>query len=433
MNISTSDRSLGWRMLAGALWIAAGCGDPASDTGPVLQHNEAGAGAADARAARSPADVKPAAVERGKAKPADAKSADASNPAAMNDPDSGMAPADDCGARVVSRMKPCGDDPDPCGLNSGWDGDEYCLLPPPTDKGIQIHFGPKDYGDKSETDRYVTGPHEALNQSVLARVALDSDRFIGRLTVHMRPGIEHWISIGGSNDAEEGVYPDMACGDSTGPASGGFGGGHNLIYDNPPQGVAAPENEGIVRRFPGDSSACMVMYSVNLTDEPRLREAWVNLYFADEPKEPLKTGSIGMVGGLGLQLRPGEKQVLSYEGTSTEDGRIIQLFGHRRQWTPRLAAWLNDRLIYDSRQWEEAVTYNYDSITMNPPIDPDGVKDGAVSGTLPFKAGDRLRFSCFVDNTSDHPLSFTNEPEFGEMCNLWGTTVGGSISVSSSP
>jgi hypothetical protein len=108
--------------------------------------------------------------------------------------------------------------------------------------------------------------------------------------------------------------------------------------------------------------------------------------------------------------------------------------GATRQLEPtreRLAVWLNDRLIYDSRRREEAVTYNYDSITMNPPIDPAGVKDGAVSGIVPVKAGDTLKVSCFVANTSATTLRFGNELESGEMCTLWGATVGGSFSISS--
>jgi hypothetical protein len=405
-------------MLSGALWIAAGCGDAATDPGALSRENEAAA-VAETPAARSPADAQPPAAP-----------ASASTPEPKPDPNSGMAMADDCNARVVSRMKPCSNDPDPCGLNSGWDGDEYCLVPPPEDEGIQIHFGPKDYSDRSETDRYVIGPRRALNESLLARVPLDSDRTIGRITVHMRPGVDHWISTGGSNDAPEGVYPDMGCGDASfGP--GGFGGGHNLIYDHPPQGVAAPENEGIVWTFRANSSACMGMYALNFSDQPQLREAWVNLYFVDEPQQRLKIGGIGMIGGGGLDLPPGEKAVSSEQGRFMEDGRIIELYGHRMQWTPRLAVWLNDRLIYDSRQREEAVTYGFDSITMNPPIDPAGLKDGAVSGILPFKAGDTLKFSCFVDNTSDKTLRFVNELESGEVCALSGTTVGGSLLASS--
>jgi len=35
-----------------------------------------------------------------------------------------------CEDRVVSRIAPCHADLDPCGLDSGFEGDEYCLLPP---------------------------------------------------------------------------------------------------------------------------------------------------------------------------------------------------------------------------------------------------------------------------------------------------------------
>jgi hypothetical protein len=417
------------RVLAGALWIAAGCGDASSDLGGAASPTtEAGAGTAETPAARSPADTKPA-----DAPASETAAAPKSHPKrdTKADPKPAMAAADDCSARVVSRSKPCSSDPDPCGLNSGWDGDEYCLLPPLAGEGVQIHFGPKDYSDNSQTDPYVIGPRQVLSESLLARVPLDADRTIGRITVHMRPDVDHWISMGGSNDAEEGVYPDIGCGSGALVAAGGFGGSPNLIYDNPPQGVTAPENEGIVRTFRGNSSACMGMYALNRTDQPQLREAWVNLYYADEPKERLETGGIGLIGGMGLALPPGETTVVMLHGTARADGRIIQLYGQRRQYTPRLAAWLNDQLIYDSRQWEESVTYNYDSITINPPIDPAGLKDGAVSGTLPFKAGDTLKLSCFVDNTSDHTLRFTAELEFSEICGLWGATVGGDISSSS--
>ena len=94
-------------------------------------------------------------------------------------------------------------------------------------------------------------------------------------------------------------------------------------------------------------------------------------------------------------------------------------------WTPRLAAWLNDELIYDSHDWLELVTVDYDSITMNPPI--DGVHDGAKSGVVAFNTDDTLKFSCFVENQSDRTLTFLNELEGSEICYLRGITVGGSI------
>ena len=116
-----------------------------------------------------------------------------------------------------------------------------------------------------------------------------------------------------------------------------------------------------------------------------------------------------------------------YESLAPADGRIIQLFGHRHAWTHRLAAWLNEELIYDSWDWRESVTFNYDSITTNPPINPEGMTDGAKSGPIPFKVGDRLKYACFIENGSDETLRFKNELKGGEMCNLWGRTVGGSF------
>src|SRR5689334_21722050 len=51
---------------------------------------------------------------------------------------------------VASASIPCKKDADPCNLHSGFAGDEYCIFPPPEGKGIQIHFGPKNYTDQDE-------------------------------------------------------------------------------------------------------------------------------------------------------------------------------------------------------------------------------------------------------------------------------------------
>jgi hypothetical protein len=72
---------------------------------------------------------------------------------------------------------------------------------------------------------------------------------------------------------------------------------------------------------------------------------------------------------------------------------------------------------------------DYDTLTMNPPINTDGMVDGAVSGQVPVEAGDTLKFSCFIENESDPTLlRFSNELYGGEMCNLWGSAVGSGLS-----
>lgn len=340
--------------------------------------------------------------------------------------DQGSEPAEDnCQERRVSYAKPCRAEPDPCEIASGWAGDEYCLLPPKPGEGIQIHIGPKDYHDMADVMKYVIQPGEEFNNAVAAHIPTTENVWWNRITVQMRPGSHHWISSVVEGKPEERFYPGTDCGATQ---IGSVGGGQNLIYDNPPGGVPAPENEGLGRELPGNSSLCMNLHAYNFTDQAQLREIWINLYTVPEAEVTQKADRIGMVGGLGLNLGPRQSLEATYQGTFMQDGRIIQLFGHRHAWTPRFAAWLNDRLIYDSWSWEESATFNYDSLTMNPPIMTEEKVDGAVSGIVNVKSGDVLKFTCFIENESDKTLRFSNELYDGEMCNLWGSTVGTSLS-----
>jgi hypothetical protein len=338
------------------------------------------------------------------------------------------APGDSCSERRVSYTKPCSSEPDPCNLKSGFPGDEYCLKPPAEGEGIQIHIGPKDYKSMAEVMKYVLAPGEEFNNSVIGNIPLTEDKWFSRITVHMRPGSHHWISTVVDGKPAEQFYDDTGCGAAT--SVGSVGGGQNLIYDNPPMGKPAPENEGLGRPIPGNSSLCMNLHAYNFSDKPQVRELWINVYFVDEAKVTQRAKGIGIVGGLGLSLAPGQNKEETYEEMFTAPGRIIQLFGHRHVWTPRFAVWLNEKLIYDSWSWQESVTFNYDSLTMNPPIDTAMKIDGAVSGSIDVKAGDKLKFTCFIENKSDTTLRFSNELRGGEMCNLWGSAVGTGLSAS---
>jgi hypothetical protein len=325
--------------------------------------------------------------------------------------------------RIVSRTKPCHGHPDPCGLNSGFEGDEFCIRPPPEDKGFQIHFGPKDYANPGD---WIMQPNEEFNSSVSSDdVPGDGMAFWDHVTIQMRPGSHHWISMSAPGGTPPQVYRqnDTGCGSGQLFGGGGFGGGQNLIYDNPPNGVPAPENVGIGRAMNRSQNVCLGLHAYNFEDHPRIREAWVNVWTVPADKVTQPTSGIGFVGGTGLRLPPGQKQEVSVMGSASGPGRIIQLYGHRHAWTPRFAVWLNDKLIYDSHDWKESVTFNFDSLTMNPAIDE--VHDGAVSGIVDYQAGARLKGTCFVENGSDITLTFQNELEGGEMCNLWGSTVGG--------
>lgn len=419
-------------------FVLAGCGPTSGEVGVLIRGEVASdASLPDARpvskvrsdsvAALPPGPSLPAVGDRPAMSPMPGATTGTSDPPAAGSgsgakPPMTTGPAPNgarCGGRAVSSSKPCSDDPDPCGIRSGWDGDEYCLVPPAPGEGIQIHFGPDDYADPSKTNQYKLDPGLEFNNSVLAHVLLDSDRFYYRIQVQMRPGSHHWLSSVVAGRPAEGFYQNTSCNSSFDMGVGG----QNLVYDNPPGGIPAPENEGIGWLMKGNSSLCVNLHAYNFQDKPILREIWINLYFIDQAAVTQRTNGIGLIGARYLNLAPGQMVTKSGRHDFQADGRIVQLLGHRHKWTPRFEMRLNGALVYDSHDWLESVTYNYDSLTVNPPI--DGVHDGAVSGPLLFKAGDRLEFNCFIQNDSDHALTFKNEIENGEMCNLWGSFVGG--------
>jgi hypothetical protein len=334
--------------------------------------------------------------------------------------------SDGCGdGRRVSSVTPCTDDPDPCGLNSGFRGDEYCLLPPPPGEGIQIHFGPSDYTDPAELAKYTLDPDQDVNAYGIADIPLTEQKWFSHVKIQMRPGSHHLINTVLDDKYEVGFVPaGQGCPGST---VSGFPGTQNLVYESPPNGQHAPENVGLGRSLAPNTSLCVNHHGYNFTEDVQLREVWINVYFVDESEVTQRTQGIALVAGPWTPIPVGASISLGKEVEIEGSGRIISMFGHRHAWTDRFAVWHNDRLVYDSWNWQESIVFNYDSITENPPPNPEGMTDGAVSGILDVQEGDRLRFQCDVNNGNDKPLPFTNALYDGEMCILFGATVGVSI------
>ena len=89
---------------------------------------------------------------------------------------------------IASAKVPCVPGSDPCNLHSGYAGDDYCMLPPPAGKGIQIHFGPKNYTDTAEVAKYLMQPGEEFNAYGLARIPGGGDHWYNNVQIRMRPG-----------------------------------------------------------------------------------------------------------------------------------------------------------------------------------------------------------------------------------------------------
>jgi hypothetical protein len=333
----------------------------------------------------------------------------------------------------------------PCGpLDSGFDGDERCILPPDPEVGIQLHVGPTRYDDPAEIDKFILQPGEEKTECYHFTNPHDTTISFFRQVYRMRPGSHHLImhmSLGGT-PVPEGWGSCYGGGDSSYMPIGGT---QNGVSEFPPNGDVAPEDEKLSRPLPAGTPMKFELHFVNVTDKPILREAWVNLERKDGTDNQI-LGGIFMTGGVNMNIAPGTKEVLKYSCTNDlPDRRVVSLFGHRHAHTTRFSVWQNrgterEILLYEDYEWEDTAELVYNTLIKNPAPDPVGRTAGGYSGLLMFNPGDTIEFECEIDNTgangvepSKDPLTFANEVYTGEMCNLFGSMVNNSPADGGSP
>src|SRR5260221_4413132 len=78
-----------------------------------------------------------------------------------------------------------------CGIDSGFPGDEYCILPPPPGLGFQIHTGPSSYDDPDEVAKYVVDAGQETVEFISATAGNDEDVYFYGRQYRMRPGSHH--------------------------------------------------------------------------------------------------------------------------------------------------------------------------------------------------------------------------------------------------
>jgi hypothetical protein len=333
--------------------------------------------------------------------------------------------------------------------DSGFLGDEYCILPPPPDKGVQfgVHPQGKDWyeqvsqGDLSGYENPPTeflmdaGEEEERNYITGATNEQTSNYY--RTYVRMRSGSHHMIVYSGPSSAQQEVW---------GPGGPQLGGdnrvpGAQRPDQNTPVTLDKPaEDEGLYSVFPARPSITYNMHHFNSTAGVILKENWTNLWWETEDA----TTELIPISGIdiGILVSPGETVDLHNVYTATQPTRIVDLFGHRHAWTPNFSAWIegkdgNTEIIYQSFDWFDQPTYRYDSIATNPAPAPEQRSDGAASGMVMLEAGDELHFNCHIAFTDEQAaatgapspsevgvLRFANEAFTGEMCILFGTTAG---------
>ena len=310
-------------------------------------------------------------------------------------------------------------------LDTGFVGDEKCLPPPPEGEGIQIHIGPADYANPGN---WVINKDEENSWCANFHLPNTEEVYYQGYVLSGRPGTHHIINTA---YVESVVIVDgelgMICMDG--------GTGSNLdIYDNlpgaskayMPRKALAPENEGLGRMLPASLPAQADMHYFNFTEDPLLREFWLNLYYIPKEQVTEKAQQIRGMGGIGWQIAPGTNHVYQYQCEVPAAGRIVGLLGHYHAHGERFSAYLQkangtQTKVFEMYDYNDPAEFTYDSIGKNPAFSAD--KAGAINGTLSVEAGDMLQWECHIINDSEFTLDYSNKVKNGEMCNLWGSTV----------
>jgi hypothetical protein len=290
-----------------------------------------------------------------------------------------------------------------CNLNTGYIGDDQCILPPPPDKGFQVHLGPADY--KNPSAEYLLQPGQELTNDIAAGTSPNKQQvFFFYRQFRMRPTAHH-IIISAPNGSDVGRRIGTA----------------NKSEDYPKGGIIAPEDKGIGIPLAPSTPISVSFHAINTTTKPQLREIWVNFWYRDPAEVTQPATEWFETGSVTFAIPPHTKTVLGpYTCTVSGNGRMLWTYGHRhanntRFTMTRIRGTKRD-VIYDANNWEHPLLLEFNSITTNRAPDIANNIEGGWNGILDLLTGDKIEWSCDVNNTTDGTLRFTNNTYTGEMC-----------------
>ncbi len=329
---------------------------------------------------------------------------------------------------------------DECGLNTGFEGDEYCIKPPAPGEGIQIHFGPSSYDDPDALKDYVIDPGEENVVCYNAPIS-ESDIYYDRQSNRMRPHSHH-MRIFISSDMNAQAGPTSSCLSAGFGSSGMIRGSQSPSWDS--EVSTAPEDQGFARYVPEATMANFEIHYINETTEPLLREGWVNLYTVPQDRVTQYLNMIMMVGDFTIDIPENtEKDTpVTYAPPITSTTRLYDVTAHMHAHAEQYdlyrqhAGQADWESIYTVFDWEEPLTAVFNTTVKNPAPNTATKTEGALSGIISLEPGDTLKWVCHVNNTSSSPfgvispsIGFANEAKTAEMCMLTGDFVSSSPGI----
>lgn len=334
-------------------------------------------------------------------------------------------------------------------------GDEFCILPPPPDKGLQVGAHPQgasywgkmwagdfsDYANAKLTKPYEMAPGTEVVQNYYTMADNAQAHRYFRIDTRMRPGSHHLLSwLPAKTPIPEGW---ASLSDQSLLSGAPFYNVQSTHSDRPSVIEIAPENKGLGMPFPAKTPVTFQLHHINAANAPMLREAWINVWWLPD-SETVKPVQVQALNVTVIDYPPNQLIDSVHTAKATGDTRIVSAFGHRHAWTTRLNASINradgtTEDLYESFSWLEMPTYQYDSATRNPTPNVARGVDGALSGLTTLHAGDEVSYACHVDTTPagaeklgvpvpKNNLTFGNQAYGAEMCDLYLETTGAPLS-----
>jgi hypothetical protein len=316
----------------------------------------------------------------------------------------------------------------PCvGFDTGYPGDEYCIAPPDPDKGFQLHYGPKDWNDPQEVEKYFIYPAEETTDCLFLKTPNTETVYTNQYHGRMRPGSHHMITYTQADAVPDSTEPGDC---RQGPSSRFLLGAQEPVIDIV-RDDNAPEQRGYAMKLEPTLQAAIQLHYVNTTDKPQVKEAWVNLLYADPAQVTTLVEPIFWLGGLDMAVPPGAREIIKGECVTPpgapDDLHMVQVTGHYHANTVRFSAWKTSAtgervLIYESYDYQHPGFTYFNSQDINPVPDSTTRQYGGThNGALYMKAGDKIEWECEVDNQTNVTLRFANGVYDAEMCNMFGT------------
>ena len=296
---------------------------------------------------------------------------------------------------------------------------------------MQIHIGPKNWDDPEEVAKYVMKPGEESSECFTVTTPNDKTIHYQTSTLSGRAGTHHIINTLYKGDGSLPEGSAKCIGEGGGDMANSLGSLQGASKPYMPRLVVAPEYAHVGRAIPAHTRVSSDMHYYNFTDHDIVREYWLNIYFAKDEDITEEASQIAGLGGFSWNrtpIPPMTDKTYSYSCPIKGNGHILMLLGHYHAHGKHFTASLTRKAsgknekVFEMFDYMEPAQFEYNTVVKNPTFAEGSA--GALSGRLEVFDGDVINWDCHIVNDSDVALKYVNEVKTGEMCNLWGSSIG---------